>query len=179
MDANGGGMGGKGRIGGFKKLRRGAEWAGQMSGPAGEADLPLPGRIRLCLLYRLVVGVGLRRRGRRLKRRGHRGRRGRRGGSEGKGEAKRVWEDRERELGSGVGFWPKRELGVCLRCGGGLAPRLSFPEWCDFRADLTHPTNLAVNLTHPTNLYSTLLTLCSLCLCVYPPAFRGSKPCRS
>jgi hypothetical protein len=156
-------MGGKGRIGGFKKLRRGAEWAGQVSGPAGEADLPLPGRIRLRLLYRLVVGVGLRRGGRRLKRRG---RRGRRRGSEGKGEVKRVWEDRERELGSGVGFWPKRGLGVCLRCCGGLAPRLGVTEWCDFRADLTHPTNPAVNLTHPTDLYSTLLTLFSLCLCV-------------
>ena len=101
---------------------------------------------------------------------------------------KRVWEDRERELGSGVGFWPKRELGVCLRCCGGLAPRLGVTEWFDFRADLTHPTNLAprlgvtewfdfradltlptnpaVNLTHSTYLYSTLLTLFSLCLCV-------------
>ena len=35
LDANGGRIGGTGRIGGFKKLRRGAEWAGQLSGWVG------------------------------------------------------------------------------------------------------------------------------------------------
>jgi hypothetical protein len=35
MDANGGRIGGTGRIGGFRELRRGAEWAGQVSGGVG------------------------------------------------------------------------------------------------------------------------------------------------